>query len=97
MSRVYVVMRRDELGDEVRAYGAPELEQEYTFPDFDENDTAMWYAFLVWEQETNRKLQAVWESIYGSESRCFLERKYSSIPFSGLGMGYGDMDWDCFY
>ena len=77
MVRTYVVMVRDELGDESRAYGSPALEQEYSFPDFDDNDDAMWFAFDTWRETIETRLQEE----YGREGEVFLERKHDNSWF----------------
>lgn len=43
----YIFMRRDELGDEIRAHGTPFLEAEHEFPNFDRDDECMYDAFLT--------------------------------------------------
>jgi len=79
MDRVYVFMRRDELGDEVRAHGTEFLEGEYRFPDFEEGDEAMNAALWAWQQSLELRGQEEWEELFGSESHIFLEEKDSSV------------------
>ena len=78
MDRVYVFMRRDELGEEVRAHGSDFLEAEHSFPAFDEEDEAMFSAFTAWSDSLETRGQEEWEELYGPESKIFLEEKYSS-------------------
>lgn len=78
MMRQYVFMRTDELDDEMRAEGSKFLEGIYEFPNFNEDDEPMWLAFLTWESALNKKGQAEWETIYGPESRVYLEETYES-------------------
>ena len=78
MDRVYVFMRRDELGDEVRAHGTEFLEGEYRFPDFEEGDDAMNAALCAWQQSLESRGQEEWEELFGSESHIFLEETYES-------------------
>lgn len=72
----YVVMRRDELGDEIRAEGHPDLERVYEFPDFEEGDEAMEAALWAWEMAIEDRVNKIWSEIYGPESTLFLEREY---------------------
>ena len=69
----YIAMRRDELGDEVRAFE----DRTFEFPSYDENDEAMTLAFWTWRQAIEDKLNEEWREKYGPESHIFLERDYN--------------------
>lgn len=87
---IYVVMVRDELGEDERAFGSPSLEKEYNFPAIDWDDEDMVEAFYTWKANIEERLQNEWEELYGEESRVFLERKYSDMSMSDWRrLGYG--------
>lgn len=81
----YVFMRRDELGDEVRAHGTDFLADVHSFPAFDEEDEAMFSAFCAWKDALEERGQREWEEHFGPESRIFLEEEYSS-KFNNMGL-----------
>lgn len=87
----YVVMYRDECGDEHRAFGTPFLEGVHEFPAFDSDNGAMYAAFLTWQREIEEEAQRQWEEIFGPESRCFIERLFSDLSLlEWRALGYGD-------
>lgn len=67
MSRTFIIMGIDELGDEFRAHGSDFLEDEHTFPDFEDEDEAMWEAFQAWENAIWERATKEWNEIYGCE------------------------------
>lgn len=86
----YVLMATDECGADFRAYGTDFLEAEHEFPAFDEDDNAMWQAFITWENAIVERAQNEWEETHGCECHLFLERKYSDMSLSewrNLGFG----------
>ena len=82
----YVVMVKDELGDDFRAYGTPFLEAEHEFPSFEEDNEAMCDAFYAWVSSIEERAQLEWEQVFGPECRVFLERKASDYSLSELGI-----------
>ena len=87
----FVFMRRDELGEESRAYGSEFLEKVHEFPNYDTEDEAMLEAFYTWKKVTEDKGNKEWRSIFGPESTVFLEREYSDMSMSDWHkMGYGE-------
>lgn len=90
----YVVMVKDELGEDSRAYGSPALEKVYEYPAIDWEDEIAVDAFYYWKNRVEDKLQEEWENIYGPESRIFLEREYSDMSLSEWrALGYGTDDF----
>lgn len=88
----YLVMYVDECGDEHRAHGTEFLEGVHEFPSYDEDDAAMWSAFLAWEASITERAQCEWEEVFGPECRVFLERDYSDMSLSDWARaGFG---WD---
>jgi len=88
----FVIMVRDELGEESRAYGTDFLSAIHEFPSFDEDDAAMTEAFFAWMSSVENRAQADWESVFGPESSVFIERLFSDMTLSELGTmcGYDD-------
>ena len=87
----FVVMFCDECGDEHRAYGTEFLERVHEFPSYDEDDRAMFYAFLAWESEVTERAQREWEETFGEECRVFLEREFSDMTLSD----WARLGFDC--
>lgn len=87
----FVVMFKDECGDEHRAYGTEFLSAVHEFPSFDADDDAMVAAFFAWQSNIETRAQAEWEAHFGPECRLFIERLHSDISLSEwYAMGYGD-------
>lgn len=86
---VYVVMFRDELGEEQRAFGSPNLEREWKYASVDWDNEIEVQAFYAWKDSIEDMLQTEWEGLYGEESTVFLERKYSDMSMSDWArLGY---------
>lgn len=88
----YIFMIKDELGDELRAYGSEFLSGVYEFPHFDPEDEAMSEAFVAWKSNLVRRGQQDWESRFGPESKVFLERLASDMSLSEMiEAGWGEL------
>lgn len=81
-TRTYVLMGRDECGDDFRAHGSEYLERTFEFPDWEEDDSMYW-AYLCWSMDVVDKAQKEWNELYGPECRLFLEETYAS-QFRGM-------------
>lgn len=89
----YVLMVKDECGDDFRAYGSDFLEAVHEFPAFDEDDDAMWQAFIAWENAIVERANSEWRERFGDECHLFLERKHSDMSLSEwAALGY-DTTW----
>lgn len=93
MSKKYVFMVRNEVGEEHRAYGTRLLSVVHAFPDFDpEYDEAMCEAFEAWRRNLTERGQKDWESVFGPESTIFLERLASDMSLSEMvALGWGEL------
>ena len=92
MAKKYVFMTRDELGDEARAYGTEFLSGVHEFPSFDPGDEAMCEAFEAWRRNLVERGQKEWESVFGPESKVFLERLASDMSLSEMvALGWGEL------
>ena len=77
--RIYIIMGIDECGDEFRAHGTDFLEKEHTFPDFDEDNEAMWEAFLAWEHSITTTANEEWMKVYGPDCRMMVQESDRSV------------------
>ena len=85
----FVVMLRDECGDERRAYGNEFLEKIHEFPDFEDGDEAMTRALWIWQDTIESTAQSMWDEAHApGECTIFLEREYSDM--------YRGYHFDCF-
>ena len=92
-TKKYVLMATYECGDVFRAYGTDFLEAEHEFPAFDEDDDAMFQAFVAWADAIEKRAQREWKETHGCECHLFLERKYSDMSLSEwAALGY-DTTW----
>lgn len=82
----YVIMVKDELGDDFRAYGTPFLEAEHEFPSFEDDNEAMRDAFFAWMNNIEARAQKEWEQTFGPECHVFLERKFSDYSLAEIGI-----------
>lgn len=88
----YVVMVKDELGDEHRAFGSEFLEAKHSFPSFDEEDEAMQVALEAWKTSIEDRAQSEWNETFGPESRVFLERDHSDMSLREMAaLGWGEL------
>lgn len=71
----FVVMVRDECGDDFRAYGSYNLERKYHYPTLDWDNDIEVEAFYAWETAIVAKLQEEWEAKFGEECSVFLEEE----------------------